>query len=159
MNTCGFCGSEIDYAFCNFCEMELDERYILEDGKRLDQSKSFLGYPNRLEVYCSTKELMEKETLELLCLLREARKIRAEVYNLRKLRHEAEDEAGMTDDVKTLDTQTYSEYEISTRKVWVIENIIKDRLGYYPKRITDNFLGIYLKRIEESEEKQMKMKG
>lgn len=30
MNTCGFCGSEIDYAFCNFCEMELNMSVMIQ---------------------------------------------------------------------------------------------------------------------------------
>lgn len=158
MKTCGFCASEINDKYCDFCQMELKDKYVMLDGKRLNQTKSFLGYPDRTEVYKNTKELMELETIHLLCLLREARSIRAEVYKLRLLRHQAEEQHGMSDDVKTLESHTYSEYESATRKVWVIENIIKDRLGYYPQKVTNNFLSMYLERMKKSEKKKMIMK-
>src|SRR5699024_6689581 len=156
-STCGLCGSVLNDRYCDYCKMELGERYISKDGKRIEQSKMFLGYPSEIEVYSSTPELMKKETIELYCLLREARKMRADVYQLRKVRHDAEKEVGFNDDVKVLEEKTYAEYEDATRKVWVIENIIKDRLGYYPKRISNNFLNVHLGRIEESEEKKMQI--
>lgn len=158
MNTCGLCGSELEKKYCNFCEMELEDRYIMQDGKRLNQTDWFFAYPDESEVFSTTKELMEKETLDLLCLLREARKMRADIYHLRKLRHDAEEQSGYTEDVKALADETYSEYEQATRKVWVIENLIKDRLGYYPKRVTNNFLNMYYERMQASEEKVMKLK-
>jgi hypothetical protein len=54
-----------------------------------------------------------------------------------------------------MESVSYQEYENATRKVWVIENIIKDRIGYFPKKVTEEFLSIFLKRIEESEIKPM----
>lgn len=158
MFTCAFCGSEIEDKYCDFCEMQLENRYIMKDGKRLDQAKKFLGYPSRHEIYKSTKELMELETIHLLCLLREARSARADVYGMRLLRHQAEEQNGMDSDVESLEKVTYSEYETATRKVWVIENIIKDRLGYFPQKVTNNFLNIYLERMEKSEKKKMTLR-
>ncbi|MFG6121155.1 hypothetical protein [Thalassobacillus sp. B23F22_16] len=158
MNTCGFCASDINDKYCNFCQMELDDKHIMQDGKRLNQAKKFLGYPDRTEVYKSTKELMKLETIHLLCLLREARSIRAEVYKLRLLRHQAEEQQGMNNEIESLENYTYDEYESATRKVWVIENIIKDRLGYFPQKVTNNFLNMYLERMEQSEKKKMFMK-
>lgn len=158
MFTCAFCGSEVEEEYCAFCEMELTNKYIMKDGKRLNQAEKFLGYPNRSEVYKSTKELMKLETIHLLCLLREARSIRAEVYKLRLLRHQAEEQYGLNEDVESLENVTYNEYESSTRKVWVIENIIKDRLGYFPEKVTNNFLNMYIERMEKSEQKKMYIK-
>lgn len=155
MITCAFCGSEIKENYCAFCEMELTNKYIMKDGKRLNQAEKFLGYPSRHEIYKSTKELMKLETIHLLCLLREARSIRAEVYKLRLLRHQAEEQKGMNNEIESLENYTYDEYESSTRKVWVIENIIKDRLGYFPQKVTNNFLNMYLERMEQSEKKKM----
>lgn len=155
MNTCGFCASEIDNNFCSFCEMELQDKHIMIDGHRFNQAERFEGYPAAHEIHKSTSELMKEDTIRLLCLLREARSARAEVYQLRILRHQAEKESGMTDDVKDIEEQTFNEYEKSTRKVWVIENIIKERLGYFPQRVTNNFLNMYLDRMKASEEKKM----
>lgn len=157
MFTCGFCGIEIKESYCDFCEMELEKRYILENGQRLPQKEKFLGFPNENEVRKSTKELMQKETIDLFCLLPVARRLRSEVYKLRKIRHDAEKELGFTEQVQDLEEQTYDEYEYATRKVWVIENIIKDRLGYFPKRVTKNFINGYVDRMEDSEEKAMKI--
>lgn len=159
MSTCAFCGTELDNTYCSYCEMELESRYILKNGERLGQFKGFSGYPDKSLVFSSTKDLIKLETIELLCLLREARSHRAEVYKLRKLRHEAEKQEGYTERVEEIDEVSYKEYENATRKVWVIENIIKDRLGYYPKRVTMNFLNMYVERMKESEEKAMVMKG
>lgn len=155
MKTCAFCGSEININFCNFCDIDLENRYISKDGKRLSLLDNFQGYPDRTKIFMSTKELMELETIELLCLLREARSHRAEAYNLRLLRHKAEEHAGYTEDVKDLAVKTYEEYEYATRKVWVIENIIKDRIGYFPEKVTDNFLSMFIDRMEKSEKKSM----
>lgn len=157
MKTCGFCGSKLNNNFCTFCEIELSDKYIMKDGNRLNQFESFKGYPNESEIYKSTKELMELETIHLLCLLREARSVRAETYKLRALRHQAEKQEGFTEKVKEIEEYTYKEYENATRKVWVIENIIKDRLGYYPERVTNNFLNMYLERMKQSEREQKNM--
>src|SRR5699024_6395742 len=106
-------------------------------------------------IFKNTPELLELETIELLCLLRHARDYRAEVYKLRLLSHQAEAQGGDMDQIKT---QSYSDYEEATRKVWVLENIIKDRIGYYPQKVTDNFLSMYLDRIQQSGKKRMIIK-
>lgn len=139
--------------------MELSDKYILENGKRLNNSIEH--YPEMPGIFKSTKELMQLETIELLCLLRHARNYRSEIYNVRILTHKGKKAAAGSTDMETMneiDITTYSDYEDATRKVWVIENILKDRVGYYPKKVTENFLGKYLERIEESQTKKMFMK-
>lgn len=158
MLTCAFCGSEIKNKFCAFCEMELQDRHIMRDGKRLNQAEKFLGYPSSSQIHQSTSDLMGMETITLLCLLREARSFRAEVYKLRLLRHKAEEETGFNEDVEEIEEYTFTEYEQATRKVWVIENIIKDRLGYFPERVTMNFLNQYIERMKRSERNHKTMK-
>lgn len=152
METCAYCGTEVNERYCSFCEMELTERYILQDGKRLKNSIDH--YPDMQRIFLSTPELLELETIELLCLLKHAREYRAQVYKLRLLTHEAEAQGGSVEEIQM---QSYSDYADATRKAWVIENIIKDRIGYYPQKITDNFLSMYLERIERSQKKRMVM--
>lgn len=159
MKTCGLCGTKLDNNYCSYCEMELKERYILKDGQRLRQGSDFMGYPDRSKIFSTTNELMQLETIELLCLLREARSYRAEAYKLRVLRHNAEKQEEFNEEVSRIDEFSYDEYSNATRKVWVIENIIKDRLGYFPQKVTMNFLNMYLERMEKSEQKIMKMEG
>src|SRR5699024_1620087 len=99
MNTCGFCASEITDYYCNFCEMNLDDNHISKNGERLNKINKFMGYPGSHEIYKTTPELMTLETIELLCLLREARRNRADIYKIRLLRHKAEEQSGLTNDV------------------------------------------------------------
>ncbi|GGJ57351.1 hypothetical protein [Virgibacillus salexigens] len=153
MKTCAYCATELKTDYCPFCEMELSECYILKDGERLKNDIPY--FPEQRDIFKSTKELLDLETLELLCLLRHARNYRTEVYKLRILTHRATEQGG---DMTEIEASSYSDYEEATRKMWVIENIIKDRMGYYPKKVTEKFLSLYLQRIEESQTKEMFMK-
>lgn len=153
MQTCAFCATEINKNYCSFCEMDLEDRYILNDGERMKNTINYI--PDQSEMFKDTKELKEKETIELLFLLRFARQYRSDVYNLRINVHKAE---GQGADMKEYDVTSYSDYEEATRKVWVIENIIKMRVGYFPQKIMDDFLDKYVERIEKSEKKVMKMR-
>lgn len=126
--------------------MELSDRYILKEGKRLSQTIPHL--PPEGDIFKGTKELLKLETIELLCLLRYARKYRSDVYNCRILTHKAEGAGG---EVEGMKEKSFSDYEDATRKVWVIENILKDRIGYYPNKITSEFIDKYNDRIERSE--------
>lgn len=153
MKTCAYCGSEVNNNYCAFCEMVLTDRYILQNGERLSNDIAY--YPDLQGIFQNTPELLQLETIELLCLLRHARNYRSEIYKLRLLGHQAEAQGGNMDEIKA---KSYSDYEESTRKVWVIENIIKDRIGYYPQKVTEKFLAMYLDRIEKSQKKRMTMK-
>lgn len=152
MKTCAYCGSELEGLYCSYCELVLSEKYIHEDGKRM--SHTIEAYPDESRMFKSTRELLTLETIELLYILRYARKHRSMVYHMRINIKKA---AAEGNDMSKYDQASYTEYEQATRKVWVIENIIKDRLGYYPQKITEPFLASYLERIERSEGKPMKI--
>lgn len=154
MISCAYCGSVVQNKYCAYCEMTLSDRYILEDGKRL--SNAIEELPHERDMFKSTKELLQLETIELLCLLRYARQYRSEIYNVRLLTHKAGTE---DEELKTIQDQTYSDYEDATRKVWVIENILKDRIGYYPKKINDDFINRYNARIKQSEKNRMTIRS
>lgn len=157
MNTCAYCGSEVvmvtDRYYCDFCAMILSDQDVTKDCQRKDHTIEHM--PFEYDFYKSTPELMQLKTIELLYLLKFARQTRSDLYNSRILGHKAgKDIKGA---VEILDA-SFSEYEKATRKVWVLENIIKDRIGYYPQRISDEFLGTYLERIERSQVKKMIIK-
>lgn len=151
MKTCAYCGSEVEGNYCFYCQMELEQRYILKNGKRL--ANNIQQLPSEQEIFLSTQELMQRETMELLCLLKYARKHRSDVYNWRFLTNKANE----VEQVTEMKESSYKEYENATRKVWVIENIIKERMGYYPKSITEDFINRYYHRIKQSEKKRMIM--
>lgn len=154
MKTCAYCGSEVQNKYCDYCEMTLSDRYILEDGKRLSHAIDQL--PLEKDMFKSTKELLQVGTIELLCLLRYARQYRSDIYNLRLLTHKAGTE---NKEIEEIQEKSFSDYEDATRKVWVIENILKDRIGYYPKKINDDFINRYNARIKQSEDKRMTIRS
>lgn len=88
-------------------------------------------------------------------MLRHARNYRSEIYKLRILTHKGKDQGG---NMQEIEATSYSDYEDATRKVWVIENIIKDRVGYCPPKINDEFLSRYLDKIADSQKKRMTIK-
>ena len=157
MKTCGYCGSEIQEPYCSFCEMELDPQHVLENNKRVDHLID--STPDETAVFLPTKELLTFETIELLFILKYARKHRSDVYNLRIMGHKASAELENDEGMNEIQAQSFAEYEKATRKVWCIENIIKDRIGYYPVKISDDFLQRYLYRIKKSQEKAMAMQS
>src|SRR5699024_8473319 len=97
--------------------MNLSDKYILNDGKRL--INSIENYPDFRDIFKSTLQLLKLETIELLCLLRHARNYRSDVYKLRILGHKAKEDGG---NVEHMQMQSYNDYEEATRKVWVFEN-------------------------------------
>lgn len=76
MNTCALCGTELNKNFCSFCDMELQKRYIMKNGQRLNQSEQFKELPDKSLLFQGTRDLMMLETIDLMCLLREARSFR-----------------------------------------------------------------------------------
>jgi hypothetical protein len=155
MKTCGYCGREIQGDYCSFCELMLDKKYVLEGHKRVDHVIE--RTPDEAAIFLTTAELLTFETVDLLFLLKYARSYRSEVYHLRVISYKAEERK--SDQVlEEIQQQSYEEYERATRKVWIIENILKDRMGYYPVKVTDEFLQAYLYRIKQSQKKQMVLK-
>ncbi|WP_347553032.1 hypothetical protein ABFG93_22610 (plasmid) [Pseudalkalibacillus hwajinpoensis] len=91
-------------------------------------------------------------------MLKYARSYRSEVYHLRVISYKAEERGESDQTLEGIQHQSYEEYEKATQKVWIIENILKDRIGYYPVKVTDNFLQLYLHRIKQSQKKRMVLK-
>ncbi|NPC90841.1 hypothetical protein HOO54_01235 [Bacillus sp. WMMC1349] len=157
MKTCTYCGTELASNYCSYCEMALKLDDISENGQRKKHSLSY--EPDPADIFKSTLELLKSKTIELIYLLRYARKYRSNVYNSRLNIHRAE-QAGQSDkQLNQFHQESYKEYEKATRKVWVIENIIADRIGYIPEQINDKFLSAYVNKIEQKQGKIMLMKS
>ncbi|MCM3653405.1 hypothetical protein [Metabacillus litoralis] len=139
MKTCAYCGSpvtfvDMDECYCSFCTMKLKREDVLENGKR----KSLLpsSQPTLSDLNKSTPELMCFSTVELLFLLKLARKERADEFT------EAAE-------------YSFSEYEKATRKCFVLENLVRERIGYYPAKLTESYIQTLAARVEESSKKEM----
>ncbi|AUS14684.1 hypothetical protein NYE34_21235 [Bacillus sp. FSL R5-0418] len=158
MKTCAYCGSNLSSDYCSFCEMHLETDDILEDGQR---KKHMLSYePDPADIFKPTPELLKSKTIELIYLLKYARKYRSDIYNGRINLYRAKRQTGQSNEqLEQFQQETYKEYEEATRKVWVIENLIADRIGYIPLEINDRFLSAYLNKIEKKQGKVMTIKS
>lgn len=131
--------------------MKLKDDDVQENGKRknhLPASQPFLSDLNK-----STPELMRFSTVELLFLLKFARKERADIYKLRYIFIQAMKEGA--NEFTEAEEYTFTEYEKATRKCFVLENLIRERLGYYPAKLTDSYIQTFAARMEESAKKDM----
>ncbi|PPA68672.1 hypothetical protein [Jeotgalibacillus proteolyticus] len=90
----------------------------------------------------TTPELMILSTFELLSLLKSVRAERTAMYELMNTFYKARTNLS-TSDFKESEQFSGEEYERISRKMFVVENILKLRLGYVPTRITEHYLAIF----------------
>ncbi|MBT2655394.1 hypothetical protein J7E81_09105 [Bacillus sp. ISL-18] len=68
------------------------------------------------------------------------------MYHLMNVFHQAGKE-GITEYIE-VEKETGRDYMYYTKKAFVVENIIRTRLGYVPERITESYLVRYLQNIK-----------
>lgn len=146
MKTCPYCASELqaaaDLYYCSFCCMK--GMTPAEDGGRRSRytMKFSIGHE---DLEKTTPELMLYHTFDLLRLLKFLRDERRSYYhNIKTLRKAGE----MTEEFKQLEQEVGGTYEQLTRKTWIVENILKDRIGYIPQKVTDQLLATVEERAE-----------
>lgn len=122
-----------------------------ENGKR----KNFLpdSQPAHDDLKRSTPELMTKTTIDLLFLLKFARAERSSIYRQRNVFIKALKTGDA--DFKEGEQYTFVEYEYWTRKCFVLENLIRERIGYVPAKLTESYLQNLAARMIESTKKDM----
>lgn len=155
MKTCPYCASEVvlesDHLYyCDFCVMQLQESNVSEDGKR--QVKGFKSFAFREWIDKTTPELMAHHIVELLFLLKEIRKLRTDYFSTLRTFNKGYSEAKSVEDRKLLEEAKSLQgvdYEEITRKLFVVENIILERIGYIPPRIDERFLASYIEKCEK----------
>ncbi len=132
--------------------MSLDARLVKENRERLVvRVREFA-----LEVYIekTTPELMAFSTFELLYLLKMIRKERNDMYSQMNTFYKA-GLKGETDEFKAYEKITGKDYIYFTKKLFVVENIIRTRFGYVPSRITEIYLVKYLENIKNDKKGPM----
>ncbi|GAB0171945.1 TFIIB-type zinc ribbon-containing protein [Lysinibacillus sp. CTST325] len=154
--TCPYCGSvlkpEGEKYYCDFCIMILPADRVQRNHERVSvRVRDFA-----LDVYLdkTTPELMRYSTYELLSLLKYARAERTNIYKLMNTFYNARKQQGI-EEYKESEEYSGKEYEKITRKMFVLENLIRQRLGYVPHRITDVYLGKYLAAMEKDKRQPM----
>ncbi|MCP1188482.1 hypothetical protein NKR17_05210 [Priestia flexa] len=136
--TCGYCGSKIEKInevqyYCDFCTMTLSGSSVKENGERLHIKKlTYEVDPSHLNK--TTPELMVLSTIELLHLLTLARSERSQNYSLMNSSWKAQ-EVSEDEMFKKLESAAGKEYQKATKKVFVLENLVGQRLGYVPKEL------------------------
>lgn len=156
MKTCPYCGSHLEsidqqYYYCDFCCMKLKYEDVQENGKRKNLIPT--SQPSPSDLNKSTPELMRLSTVELLFLLKFARKERAEIYHLRYIFIRAIKEGA--DEFTEAEQDSFSEYEKATRKCFVLENLVRERLDYYPVKLTESYIQTLAARMADSSKKDM----
>ncbi|MBH0167221.1 hypothetical protein IHV12_20050 [Fictibacillus sp. 7GRE50] len=154
--TCPYCGSELmqqlgEY-YCNFCVMNVPETLVQRNHERI--SVRVRDFALEVHLERTTPELMTLSTFELLSLLKYARAERTALYRYLNTFYKARKQ-GNTDEFKESEAYSGTEYEKITRKMFVLENIIRQRLGYVPHRITEGYLAKYVDYMKKDKHKPM----
>jgi hypothetical protein len=156
MKTCPYCGSHTErmdhqYYYCDFCCMKIDIRIVKENQERLEVR--FRDFALDAYIDRTTPEIMTLSTFELLYLLKMIRKERNDMYHHMHVFRRASD-AG-SNDYKEAEKNSGRDYIYFTKKAFVMENIIRSRIGYVPARITENDLVKYLDNIKKGKKGPM----
>lgn len=155
--TCPYCGTELNIEnhsyYCVFCKMAVSSENVQCDGKR----KQVAFRPDHVlisDAEQNTGQLMQRSTNDLIILLRLVRQKRTDFYNYLRVINKANEQHGTFQEHAQV---TGKDYEYWTRKAWVLENIIRDRTGVFPERITDDYLLSLSVRAEKINEKTMRI--
>lgn len=95
------------------------------------------------------KPLQEKKTyhtFNLLEMLQIARKERSDAYNMLRIVLKSENEVEVD---KELKNSVEEQYRLFTAHVHMIQELLIDRIGYYPKRVDNKLLDRYLSKCQE----------
>lgn len=155
MKTCPYCGSNIErmnhqYYYCDFCVMKLDVKIVKENQERLDVR--FREFALAAHIDKTTPEIMTLSTFELLYLLKMIRKERTEMYHQMHVFRRAGEESN---DFKEVEKESGRNYMYFTKKAFIVENIIRARIGYVPARITESYLVKYIENIQNDKKGPM----
>lgn len=165
MVNCPYCATPIQVdkngvvqEICEFCGGHMREQQtgmlqICQNGERFEFTKMqqhiFLEHINQ-----SVGELKQYHTYDLYLLLKEIREARSQTYYGLQLLNKASKEEHT---LQVTADETGGEYEYYTRKAWVIENILLERQGFYPEKITARVLEYMGEQIRKSKKKTMRI--
>jgi hypothetical protein len=168
MFTCPYCGTELiidkesNHAECRYCEIMLGptSKYGMyaQNGERKQRIRE-KNIVSSTTAQLPLPELEQLHVVDLVLCLQAARAERAQVYNLMRLFNKAEEidtmDSQQVQEYKGLANETGGDYEYWTRRCWMIENLLLDRIGYFPERINQLFLDSLITKNEKSLIKKM----
>ncbi|MGX7420273.1 hypothetical protein ACWOFR_15895 [Carnobacterium gallinarum] len=133
MNTCKYCGSELDPSnFCTFCQIQFTSEDVQHDGKRQSNLIEEIPFETNEILKMTTQQLLKEKTLYLVYALRVARRARNEQYQHK--------------------VNTPTEAFIKAKKLCtVIESILFERMGSIPKRVDNKYIRTMIEDLVASE--------
>lgn len=142
MRTCKYCASPLkfigekdkQYFYCSHCELPFEVSDTCMNQKRLSPIPEVIDDMAYLSK--STKELLKEKTITLFYYLKACR---SDWYHLKETLDRIYDIRNK-EDVSDLYKSLYEEYDKLTKKRFVLENILLERNGYVPKKLTNDFL-------------------
>ncbi|MFT3657311.1 MULTISPECIES: hypothetical protein [Bacillus] len=155
MKTCTYCGSPVvkeknNQFYCTFCSMFI--RNVQEDGNRIQVS--FNEDPSEDDLKKTTPEIMVMSTVDMLFLLKLARKIRSSKYQ----ELSAANAAASNPDTSNEVTLARKDYEYFTKKMYTLENIIMQRIGFIPDRLDKKFFSTYVDNVRNGKKNKEPMR-
>ncbi|MED0952740.1 hypothetical protein P4T70_32490 [Bacillus mobilis] len=162
---CPFCGSEAKFnkngilavAECEFCGAALTDP---DTGypKLWNEGEGRYNFHNiKANMFLELAEqsvqiLRTYHTYDLYLLLKEVRNERASMYHGLHIFNKASDQE---DGFKEVADVQGKDYEYWTRRMFVIENILRERQGWFPERIDAKFLSGVEDKIRKCLKKNM----
>jgi len=161
LNTCPFCASSLkmidtEKGNCDFCGYR-GKAY--RDGERI-KMKRVKGVLDVSHAEKSLPELKKYHTLDLIILLRYWRETLDSEFNQLRLLNdglEAVEDPQQKEEIKTVADNQGNVYASWKRRKWVLENILKQRLGYLPREIKDQSYDFMERQYARSDKNRMKI--
>lgn len=145
MVVCPHCQSKLQklngFLHCMFCEIDVEPT-----GQSTQKMK---GAVDRVDAEKTTKFLKFYHTYDLLLLLRLCREERREAYDLMQIIKKGRMGLGKEFDQAFRDS--FGFYDYWTKKVRVIESLVKERIGGIPKAVTNNLLDKFFASFQEAQ--------
>lgn len=119
--TCKYCGTSLtSHLTCDFCQMGFSPSEVSTDHRRISQ------IPEDIPILEDEQEVLQRGTLDLM------QEKTLTLYYLLKIARKAKDKAFRAHEDQKLDHLV--------KKIFVIENLIFEREGTYPKSMQDSVL-------------------
>ncbi|MEB6550217.1 hypothetical protein MXL46_14065 [Heyndrickxia sporothermodurans] len=147
MKTCKYCGTTLNFIgeynnnihfHCPYCDITFEIDQTCENRKRkpaIPESYANYGY------YKNTKELLKENTISLFHLLKDCRRDWYSVFTLlSQSMNVKENEFPNEVDLEKYIQPLYEEYVLLTKQKFIIENILLEKAGFIPEKITEEFL-------------------
>jgi hypothetical protein len=159
--TCKYCGSVLGYIgeldlihhfSCEYCDLIFEQKETCKNRMRKQSVPE--SYDNNF--YKPTKALLECNTVELFHLLRDCRQEWYNIYNLLgRMMNLNKDELELNPNIDEAFKPLYSEYIQLTKQKFIIENILLEKAGFLPDKITEEFLSQLIDQGKAASEKPM----